>query len=141
MVEAKTTLEIVEDYNHKAPDSLLCGDELWFRKDERDKEEVEFLESIQYYVSHLHPVIEMINKRIEKLQSPLAPDVSLTTGGSKLHEECKKGLKVETEREKQISIPKTPSGELSVAESGTSVSAEDIVFIDWRKYVKWKKVK
>jgi len=34
MVEAKTTREISEDYNHKAPDSLLNGNEVWFRKDE-----------------------------------------------------------------------------------------------------------
>lgn len=37
----KTTKEISDDYNHKAPDSLLDGDELWFSVDsiKRTKEE------------------------------------------------------------------------------------------------------
>ena len=38
MMKAKTTKEISEEYNHKAPDSLLCGGELWVSLDELRKE-------------------------------------------------------------------------------------------------------
>jgi len=36
-----TTREIVDDYNHKAPDSLLDGNEVWVRKDDEVFNDVE----------------------------------------------------------------------------------------------------
>lgn len=40
------------------------------RREERIKM-IQFLESIQYYIAHLHPVSEMVSKKIEELKEDL----------------------------------------------------------------------
>jgi len=73
MITKKTTKEISEDYNHKAPDSLLNGNEVWFRKDEIQKR----LEEI-YIACNDERVFEIqirLSKLLKDVDVPLSPDV------------------------------------------------------------------